>query len=205
MDWHIVGPFLMATCALSIVPGPVMALIAHNTLRGGSSGGISTAAGAGLGRLLMLTGVFAALTISGEFTPQLFRWLSLAGAAYLIWLAVNALKLRSSARRLTIPAAASSMSLLGGVMVSVSNPATLAFFAVFFSQFIDTPQPVVEQMLLLGALYLGVNLAFDLVFVTTLVHIRETAGFGLIVGMAELGSAMVYFAIALTAIVGVLR
>jgi threonine/homoserine/homoserine lactone efflux protein len=33
MDWLVLGPFLMATLLVVVAPGPVMAIVAHNTLR----------------------------------------------------------------------------------------------------------------------------------------------------------------------------
>jgi len=43
VDWYVIAPFLMATLFLLMTPGPVMAIVAHNTLRDGATGGLKTA------------------------------------------------------------------------------------------------------------------------------------------------------------------
>lgn len=84
MDRYAFAQFLVAALLILMTPGPVMAIVAHNTLRYGTRGGLSTVIGVGLGDACLLAAMFAGLTLSGELLPLLFRWLSLAGALYLI-------------------------------------------------------------------------------------------------------------------------
>ena len=195
MDWYIAASFLMATLVLLMTPGPVMAIVAHNTLRDGAIRGLMTAIGVELGELCLLGVTFAGLMISGELLPELFRWISLGGALYLIWLAANSLRSRYMPSR-SSPAAGSSKPVIDGLTVAFGNPTALVFYAAFFPQFIDFDHSIPQQVLQLGAMYLCTAIMFDLVFVLAFARIRLPAGLARFSDFAELGSAAVYLAIA---------
>ena len=204
VDWYVIAPFLMATLFLLMTPGPVMAIVAHNTLRDGATGGLKTAIGIELGEICLLGVTFAGLMISGELVPALFRWISLAGALYLVWLAVSALRSRympSRSARVT----GSSRPILDGLTVAFGNPTALVFYAAFFPQFINFDQAIPEQILQLGALYLCAALLFDLACVLAFACMRRPAGLARFAGFAELGSAAVYLAIATVTVVGFMK
>jgi threonine/homoserine/homoserine lactone efflux protein len=201
VDWHIAASFLMATLLLLMTPGPVMAIVAHNTLRDGAAGGLLTAVGVGLGELCLLAVTFAGLMISGALLPELFRWISLAGALYLVWLAVSTLRSRYAPSRLS-PATGSSKPIIDGLTVAFGNPTALVFYAAFFPQFVNFDRSIPGQILQLGAMYLGVALLFDLMCVLAFACLRLPAGLKRFAGFAELGSAAIYLAIAAATVIG---
>jgi threonine/homoserine/homoserine lactone efflux protein len=102
MDWYLLGPFLIATLLVVMMPGPVMAIVAHNTLRHGTAAGLLTVVGVELGELCLLTATFMGVTVSAELFPVLFRWLGLAGTLYLAWLAASVLRSHCTPVRNTI-------------------------------------------------------------------------------------------------------
>ncbi len=204
MNWHIVAPFLMATLILLITPGPVMAMVAHNTLRDGAAGGLKTAIGVELGEVCLLGVTLAGLTVSGELLPEFFRWLSLAGALYLVGLAVNMLRSRSRPSRRP-RAAGRSKPIIDGLTVAFGNPTALAFYAAFFPQFINFGHSIPEQILQLGAMYLCVSLLFDLVCVLAFACMRLPASLARLANFAELGTAAVYLAVAAATIAGFVK
>lgn len=204
MDWYVAASFLMATLLLLMTPGPVMAIVAHNTLRDGAAGGLKTSIGIELGEICLLGVTFAGLMISGELLPALFRWISLAGAVYLVWLAVSTLRscyIPSPSTRVT----GSSRPILDGLTVALGNPAALVFYAAFFPQFIDFDQSIPKQILQLGAMYLCAALLFDLTFVLVFAYTRRPAGVTRFGDLTALGSAAVYLAIATVTVVGFLK
>ena len=194
----------MATLVLLMTPGPVMAIVVHNTLRDGAAGGLKTAIGIELGEICLLGVTFAGLMISGEFLPALFRWISLAGALYLVWLAVSTLRSRYMPSR-SARATGSSKPILDGLTVALGNPTALVFYAAFFPQFINFDHPIPEQILQLGAMYLCAALLFDLTFVLAFACIRRPAGVMRFGDVAALGSAAVYLAIATVTGIGFLK
>jgi threonine/homoserine/homoserine lactone efflux protein len=204
VDWYVAASFLMATLFLLITPGPVMAIVAHNTLRNGATGGLMTAIGIELGEVCLLGVTFAGLMISGELLPALFRWISLAGALYLVWLAVSTLRSRympSRSARLT----GSSKPILDGLTVAFGNPTALVFYAAFFPQFINFDHAIPQQILQLGTLYLCAALLFDLTCVLVFTCIRLPASLARFAGFAELGSVAVYLTIATVTVVGFMK
>ena len=201
MDWYLIASFLMATLVLLVTPGPVMAIVAHNTLRDGATGGLKTAVGIELGEICLLGVTFAGLMISGELLPELFRWISLAGALYLVWLAVGTLRSRYVPSRRPL-APGSRRPIIDGLTVAFGNPTALVFYAAFFPQFIDFDQAIPEQILQLGALYLCAALLFDVICVLAFACIRLPARLARFAGFAELGSVAVYLAIATITVVG---
>jgi threonine/homoserine/homoserine lactone efflux protein len=203
VDWYVVVSFLMATLFLLMTPGPVMAIVAHNTLRDGATGGLKTAIGIELGEVCLLGVTFAGLMISGELLPALFRWISLAGALYLVWLAVSTLRSRYMPSR-NARATDTSRPILDGLTVAFGNPTAVVFYAAFFPQFIDLDHSIPEQILQLGALYLCAALLFDLTCVLAFACIRP-AGLARFAGLAEWGSAAVYLAIAAVTVAGFMK
>jgi len=201
VDWYLIASFLMATLLLLMTPGPVMAIVAHNTLRDGAIRGLMTAIGVELGEVCLLGVTFAGLMISGELLPELFRWISLAGALYLVWLAVSTLRSRYVPSRRPL-APGSRRPIIDGLTVAFGNPTALVFYAAFFPQFIDFDQAIPEQILQLGALYLCAALLFDVICVLAFACIRLPARLARFAGFAELGSVAVYLAIATVTVVG---
>ncbi|WP_119273433.1 LysE family translocator [Taklimakanibacter deserti] len=200
MDWQTIAPFLTATILLLLMPGPVMAIVSHNTLRGGAATGIATVLGVELGRLLALSATLAGLVISGELLPSLFQWLSLAGIVYLAWLAFRAL--RRVPRGPT--ADHSGRPFFDGLAVSLSNPVALGFYTAFFPQFIRPGHSIALQATILGALFLATSFILELVLVFAMKRFRQSGRydptrFG---NLAALGSAVIYMSIAAVAAFG---
>lgn len=195
MDWVVIASFLMATLLLLITPGPVMAMVGHNTLRHGLTAGLLTVLGVELGEVCLLGATFFGLVMSGKLVPDLFRWLSLGGAVYLLWLAIGALRSRHAASRARVHAA-TPRPLLAGITVAFGNPTAILFYAAFFPQFLDPARPISAQVLQLGAIYLAVSVVFDVASVLAFANLWRPAGLRRFAGVADLASAAVYTAIA---------
>jgi threonine/homoserine/homoserine lactone efflux protein len=196
VDWYTLAQFLAATLLLFATPGPVMAIVAHNTLRHTTAAGLLTVVGVGLGDACLLGATFAGLTLSDELLPVVFRWLSLAGGLYLIWLAAEALLGRHDISRKP-NLSRCRKPLLDGLTIAFANPAALLFYAAFFPQFIDPDHSIPEQMIVLSALYVCTRLAFDSAWVLTVARLRLPAGWSRQIGrFAGLGSAVGYLSIA---------
>jgi threonine/homoserine/homoserine lactone efflux protein len=195
VDWSHLAQFFAAVLVILMMPGPVMVIIAHNTLRHGAMAGLSTAVGVELGESCLLGAVSAGLSLSGELLPSLFRWLSLAGALYLLWLAVSALRYRNRTSRHS-KLSRGSVPVVDGLTIAFANPAGLLFYAAFFPQFVDPDYSILKQMLLLGATYICTALAFDSACILAVTRLRLPIDRARIGRIANLGSAAVYASIA---------
>jgi threonine/homoserine/homoserine lactone efflux protein len=204
MDYYIPASFLLATLVFLITPGPVVAMVTHNTLRNGAQAGAVTAISAELGKTCLIGILYAGLTISGRFHPGLFRWLSLAAALYLVWRAAHTLRCRylRLGKRAT---AGSSRPIVDGLAVGFGNPTALAFFAAFLPQFMTAGDSAAAPVFRLGASYLCTALIFHAVLILALSSIRIPAGRSRIGGLAEVGSVAAYLVIAAATTVDFLR
>lgn len=195
MDYYIPVSFLLATLVFLVTPGPVVAMVTHNTLRDGTTAGLLTAISAEFGKVCLIGITFAGLTISGKLQPELFRWLSLAAALYLVWRAANTLRCRYLPAQRRI-AAGSSRPIVDGLTVGLGNPTALAFFAAILPQFVHAGESAAGQMFGLAGSYLSTALVFHLALVFIVSRVRFPVGQARIGGLAELGSVAVYLGIA---------
>jgi threonine/homoserine/homoserine lactone efflux protein len=95
-----------------------------------------------------------------------FTVLKLAGAVYLVWLGVQAIRHRHAHVGASTTAPASSWTLLRqGFVVGLTNPKTVAFFVAVLPQFVDPAAgPVWAQLLLLGFTFQALALICDSVW-----------------------------------------
>jgi threonine/homoserine/homoserine lactone efflux protein len=100
-----------------------------------------------------------------ERSITLFTVLKLAGAAYLIFLGVQAIRHRRSlAEALGAQTERKTLAriVLDGFTVGVTNPKAIVFFAAILPQFVDRQSGhVPAQLILLGALMAGIALLSD--------------------------------------------
>lgn len=130
--------FLTAAVLLNLSPGPDIAFILGQTVRGGRRAGFAAMAGIWGGALCHV--LFAALGLSAILATSAvaFSVIKWVGAAYLIWLGISAL--RSKGGSFISEQTQSEVSALSiakqGVLVSLLNPKVAIFFLAFLPQFV---------------------------------------------------------------------
>jgi len=193
--------FLAATLVLALTPGPGVVFIVTRTLAQGRAAGLASVAGVALGNLTNAIGAsigLAALFAASSTAFTLVRW---AGAAYLVWLGIQALRQPSSAANGTPPVPAAPRRLFrDGFFVALLNPKTTLFFAAFIPQFLHPEGSQAAQALTLSALFVAVAAVTDSLYALLAGSfaplLRGAAGKGRYV------SALVYFALGLYAAFG---
>lgn len=157
--------FALASAAIVIVPGPTVTVIVANSLSTGSRAGLMNVAGTQLGlasMLLLLAVGFGSLV---DQMGQVFEWVRLAGAAYLIWLGITLWRADGASLDVSSGGAEQSRSdgfyIRQGFLVIWANPKALVFFGAFIPQFVDVSRSAVPQLLLLGAVFMIVGALFD--------------------------------------------
>ena len=147
--------FLGASVALTIAPGPDNIFVLTLGVTRGRKPAIVTALGMCSGISVHTTA--AAFGISALFysSSAAFTAVKLAGAAYLLWLAWQAVRNPSAAVRVDAPQLRTASLFRRGLIMNVLNPKVALFFLAFLPQFI-TPEAgqVPFQMLLLGLLFM---------------------------------------------------
>ncbi len=153
--------YVAACIAIVIVPGPTVTVIIANSLRQGSRAGLMNVAGTQAGLAVMLLILAAGLQVIVANLAEVFDWLRIFGAAYLIWLGV---KLLRSDGRLGAPEPekpGTRSFFWQGVLVILSNPKALLFFGAFIPQFIDPAGNAVYQTIMLGLTFMVVATVLD--------------------------------------------
>ena len=138
----VVLAFTAAALLLILTPGPDMALFLGQTLSGGRARGFAALFGASLGLLVhtMLAAFGLSALLAASATA--FSVLKIAGVAYLLWLAVRAIRHGSG---LTLPTADETQPvgrvLAAGLAVTLLNPKIIMFFVTFLPQFVSVADP----------------------------------------------------------------
>ena len=151
-----IGLFIVASALLAIAPGPDIIYVLARGVSQGARAGFAAALGFATGcifhTVLAAVGI-AALIRSSELAFDLVRY---AGAAYLVWIGVQALRHRASfsiegAREAKALATIYRQSVIGNVL----NPKVTLFFLAFLPQFVNAQAGNVGlQMALLGAIFM---------------------------------------------------
>src|SRR5436190_19702018 len=160
--------FVLASVLLVLTPGPNLLYLVSRTLCQGRSAGVVSLAGTSLGFVFHVVAAALGLTAIFLTVPLLYDAMRYLGAAYLMWLAWDAL--RPGGRELfqarTLPRASAGRLFRTGVLTSVLNPKVAMFYLALFPQFIDaTRGSVLVQGLMLGLLQIAINTVGDLCFV----------------------------------------
>jgi threonine/homoserine/homoserine lactone efflux protein len=144
--------FAALSLVMIVIPGPSVLFTIGRALTVGRREALLSVAGNALGAYLQVVAVAFGVGVVVERSAAVFTVVKLAGAAYLVYLGVQAVR----HRRKVTDALAESVSridparaLRDGAIVGVTNPKTIVFMVVALPQFTDGT----GQMLLLGALF----------------------------------------------------
>ncbi len=147
--------FLTAAVLLNLAPGPDIAFILGQTVRGGQRSGFAAMFGiwtGAFGHVLMAAAGLSAILATSATAFSIVKWV---GASYLIWLGIQAL--RSDGGSFISEKVETSPDLLPifrqGILVAILNPKVAIFFLAFLPQFVVTGAgPVWAQLFLHGIL-----------------------------------------------------
>lgn len=142
--------FAAATLLLAATPGPDMTLSISRALAQGKKSALFVVVGTSLGivvhTMLVAFGISALITAS----PTAFLMLKTGGAAYLFWLAMQAIRFGSKLTVAKTEAQKGSAlaNISSGFWVNLLNPKVIIFFMTFLPQFVSAGDPAVTQKLL---------------------------------------------------------
>lgn len=138
-----------------IVPGADTLVVVRNTLRGGSGSAVRTTVGvcAGLAAWALLSSAGLAAAVAAS--PTLFALLKVAGAAYLVYLGVQALI--SSSRAVAEPAMPAGRDWRQGALTSLGNPKVGVFYTSLLPQFLPSHGSPLAASALLAAIHITLS------------------------------------------------
>jgi len=144
MNWELFAAFLLITVVLVVTPGPIVTLVIATGAREGIGAGLITVAGTTLGNAILLAAIAFGLSWVVNNMAMLFEVMRWLGAAYLVWLGIQAWRRAGDIGMASVPRG--QVHFWRGFAVALSNPKTIAFFTAFLPQFVDPTLPVERQL-----------------------------------------------------------
>lgn len=150
---------------LIAVPGPSVLFTISRALTVGRTAALFTVVGNAGGEYLQVIAVAVGVGQLLERSTEVLTVVKWIGAAYLVYLGVQAIRRRRSiagALNAQVPEVSPRRAVRDGFVVGVTNPKTIVFFVVALPQFSNPASgPVAVQMLLLGALFPPIAILLD--------------------------------------------
>ena len=136
--------FALLSAALIVIPGPNVLFVISRALQLGRAAGLAAVVGGLIGVYVQVIAVALGIGALVERSVAVFTVIKLAGAAYLVYLGVQAVRHRRSlaaALEARVAAKTTGAMLRDGFAVGVSNPKAIVFFAAVLPQFADRGRP----------------------------------------------------------------
>lgn len=160
--------FCGASVLLVITPGPNLLYLVSRTLCQGRAAGVVSLAGTTTGFWVHIMAAAFGLSAVFAAVPLAYDVVRGAGALYLLWLAVDALRAGGGGwfELRALPALSRWRLYRTGVFTSILNPKVALFYLALFPQFVDPARgSVLVQSLVPGALQIVIAITGDLLFV----------------------------------------
>lgn len=160
--------FVVASVVLIVIPGPSVLFVIGRSLALGRLGGLLSVVGNALGMVPLVTAVALGVGAIVAQSVVLFTIIKIAGALYLVYLGVQAIRHRADAAAAVngeVSARSHWRQLGEGFIVGVTNPKTIAFFVAVLPQFVDfTAGAIAVQLFELGVVFILLALLCDSVW-----------------------------------------
>jgi threonine/homoserine/homoserine lactone efflux protein len=157
--------FVVIALVLILVPGPSVLFVVTRSLTLGRGAGVATVVGNTTGVYVQVVAVAFGLGALVQESIAVFTAIKLCGAAYLVYLGVQAFRHRRTlAAALDAPIEPKVLRriLADGFLVGLFNPKVIVFFMAVLPQFVDrSAGSVPAQLLLLGAIFCAIGLLCD--------------------------------------------
>jgi threonine/homoserine/homoserine lactone efflux protein len=162
---HSLLEFAALAAVVIAIPGPSVLFTVSRALTSGRRTALFNVVGNEIGLVLQIVAVAFGMGAVVERSAQVFTAVKLLGAAYLVYLGVQAIRHRRSLAE----AVASRTATVGplramrdGAIVGATNPKTIAFFVVALPEFANRASgDLTLQFLVLGAVFPVIALALD--------------------------------------------
>ncbi|GLY34872.1 lysine transporter LysE [Amycolatopsis sp. NBRC 101858] len=157
VDPHLLLAFVLTTVVAMVTPGPDMLFILGCGMRGGPKAGLLATAGVATSEAIHVAVAAAGLAALFAAVPVAFTVVKIAGAAYLVYLGVQAIR-----NRKPLVERKTDRAYLSGLLTNLLNPKMVTFTIAFLPQFIDPARGhVALQFAVLGAIMIVFEFLVD--------------------------------------------
>lgn len=171
--------FLVASILFIQVPGPSLLFTIGRALTVGRRDALLSVVGNALGLAIQSTLVALGLASLIATSATAYTALKLVGAVYVVYLGIQTIRHRGEARLalgqgVSERPASVGRSLRTGLIVGLTNPKTVVFFAAFLPQFVNrSAGPTAPWLMLLGLVFGALAVASDTVWALAAGRARE--------------------------------
>lgn len=160
--WPLLSAFLIASFILAVTPGPGVFYIVTRSVMQGRGHGVASVAGVALGNLGNAIGASVGLAALFAVSAVAFTVVKYAGALYLIYLGIQAIRAPQASGSSPAPEPARLRLIFrDGFLVALLNPKTAIFFAAFLPQFMSAGASPILQSVVLGSLFVAIAAVTD--------------------------------------------
>jgi threonine/homoserine/homoserine lactone efflux protein len=139
VPWPNFLAFLLASALLIVIPGPSVLFVLGRSIALGRRGGLLSVLGNALGMLPAIAAVALGIGALVAQSVVVFTIVKVIGAAYLIFLGIQAIRHRRvrAMPDASVAPRSTFRLLVEGFVVGITNPKTIAFFVAVLPQFVD--------------------------------------------------------------------
>lgn len=156
--------FALVSLGMVLTPGPNMIYLISRSISQGRTAGLISLGGVALGFVFYMLCAAFGITALLFAIPYAYDTLRFAGAAYILWLAWQAVKPggRSPFQVHRLPADGPRKLFAMGFLTNLLNPKIAMLYLALLPQFIDPAQgSVLMQSLVLGAIQIAVSVSIN--------------------------------------------
>lgn len=155
--------FAAVALAMVLTPGPNMIYLISRSITQGYGAGLISLAGVALGFVFYMLCAAFGITALVFAVPYAYDALRFAGAAYLAWLAWQALKPggRSPFQVHKLPVDSPRRLFAMGFLTNLLNPKIAMLYLALLPQFIDPAQSVLAQSVVLGGVQIAISVSVN--------------------------------------------
>ena len=155
--------FALVSLGMVLTPGPNMIYLISRSITQGHLAGLISLGGVALGFVFYMLCAAFGITALLFAVPYAYDVLRLAGAAYLLWLAWQALKPNGRSpfqvRKLQVDGPKKLFAM--GFVTNLLNPKIAMLYLALLPQFIDPAQAVLTQSLVLGFIQIAISVSVN--------------------------------------------
>jgi threonine/homoserine/homoserine lactone efflux protein len=159
VDPHLYLTFLGVMAVMAITPGPANLFSVANGVARGKAGAMLGVLGMNAATLVWFGAAALGLGALVVAFPEAFRLISIAGAFYVAWLGLKALRgaFRTAADPEDTTVRPGRSALVDGFTVQIANPKAVLFFTAVLPPFLDVNRPAAPQLALFAVATIGMD------------------------------------------------
>ena len=159
VDPHLYAAFLGVMAVMAVTPGPANVFSVANGVQRGKAAALLGVAGMNAATLVWFGAAALGLGALVTAFPGVFRLVSVAGALYVAWLGVKALRDAFSVAGTQKPVTLrpDRSAFVDGFMVQIANPKAVLFFTAVLPPFMDPTRPAAPQLALFAVATIGMD------------------------------------------------